>query len=230
MKNCFATLISLVLYGFSFSQAIEIKEDVEKINGERYPGFSTKVSADVYKLENSVKMVLRDLGKMRERNTYFTITDVEIGGIEYGERNFYAEIKRSDAIHTFWFGVDTTAIVSQDWDYLSSSMKSFTYNFVIDFYKSLVQEEIDESLQAESYMVKKQKRLIKNKTDMEDELLKNKEDLIDLQNAIEENKLRHEVLVQKIKDNSFEQDSTLISLEKIRQVIKIKEQKKDSIK
>lgn len=211
-------------------QAVEVRADSEKINGIRYQGFSSKITADEYDLESALKRNLRSLGKMRERNTYYSITRVTLDGIEYVDRDFYAVLKRSDIVQTVWMGVDTTGLVGGAWGNLMGSLESHLYTFVLEFYRSLVQEDIDESKQAEAYMIKKQGRLEKNQRDLEDELLKNEQELIDLQEAIKANKLRHEVLLKNIADNEAEQDSTINSLQTIREVLQLHESRKDSIR
>ncbi len=227
-KLLFLVLLSPVL---AWAQpTIEVIEGSAKINGERYPGYKTRITADDKDIEDFLKDHFKELGKTRDRNSYFSLTEATIAEKYHGERFFYAEIVRGSETQTVWMGVDSTGLTSYEWEVLAATMKKFTYDFTVDFYKYEVQNQIEESVKAQSYAEKQHTRLIKESDNLASRLESNEKELIRLQEAIEKNKQEHIDLLSSIETNKVDIDSAAVSLQKIKEVVKRLELKKAQIR
>lgn len=211
-------------------QVISVEESTTRINEMRLSGSKTRVEGDSRDVELFLKQQLRELGKVRDRNTYLEISDVTLSGDEYGERIFYAEIKGNETVRTVWFGADTEGLSELGVKLLTDKLNQFMYDFAIGFYKNEVQKEIDESEKAENYAIRQQRRLERDSVSLLNSLESNEEQLIKLQQAIEDNKLEHERLLLQIEQNKLALDSADITLYRIREVILKQKKKKESIK
>lgn len=229
MKKFLILIMFIPILGIA-QPTIEVIAGSTKVNGERYPGYKTRITADDKQLEGFLKDHFRELGKTRERNSYYSLTEATIAEKYHGERFFYAEIVRGSGSHNVWIGADTTGLSSYDWDVMDATLKKFTYDFAVEFYQFQVQEEIDESLKAEQFADRQQTKLQKESEDLANKLSNNEEELIRLQEAIEKNKLEHIELLQNIQTNKVELDSAGVSLEKIRNVVQMLQRKKSAIR
>ena len=216
---------------FVFSQTrIEVSEASNKVNGERYQGFKARISATADELEDFLKSEFREKGKTRERNTYYSLTEATFDGDYFGERMFYATIDRGNETQTFWMGVDDSALSEKEIRNIQDMLEDYVYGFCVNFYKHLVQLEIDESIKAQQFTERQIRRLDRDSVQLVTGISDNERELIRLQEAIEANKLEKIVLQQKLVDNKVAQDSTAISLEQIKKVIEALKKKKEGIK
>ena len=229
MKKLLTAVFLSFVFLNMFGQEIEVKEYNAKILENRYPGFRVRISGNADHVESFLKKTLREAGKMRERNTYFQITDMNLNGNYFEDRNFYAQINSQETFHSVWVGVDTTGLGSSSVALLSD-IENFVYDLGINFYKSEVQQEIDESEKAEQFMLRQQNRLNRDSVSLQNQLQSNEKELIRLQEAIEANKIEHEELLKKIETNHNELDNSIISLDKIRKTLDVQRKKKDKIK
>ncbi len=219
-----------VLSFTAFSQGVKVEESTVRILTERIDGYRTKLEAPSSEVESYLKSALRDLGKVRDRNTYFQITDVNLYGDRFAERLFFAQLVTGTQYQSVWFGVDSTGLSEIGWKVIDEKLQQYCYDFSINFYKDQVQKEIDESEKAEQYVLRQQKKLEKDSVSLLDRIDNNAAELIKLQQAIEDNKAEKELLLQKIKENKIAQDSTVITLDKVRKVIEMQKKKKEEIK
>ncbi|MDH5396564.1 MAG: hypothetical protein OEX02_00350 [Cyclobacteriaceae bacterium] len=219
----------LTLWVSSYAQVVEVVAATNKILQESYPGFRTEIKADLGDVENMVKIFLRDIGKMRERNSYFQITEATIDGQYFGERSFFAVIKSGREVQNVWFGANLADLTNEDKEQIDKLLEQMTYQFAVDFYKSRIQMEIDESEQAAQYTERKYRKLERDGVDLKNKLEANEKELVRLQEAIQANKLEHEVLLLKIDENKLTADSTVVDLEKIRKVIEMQKSKKEAV-
>ena len=209
---------------------IEVIPGTTKVNGERYPGYKSKIISESKNVEDYLKSHFRSLGKTRERNSYFSLTEATIAEKYHGERFFYAEIIQGSSVQTVWIGADTTDLSLYDWDVMDATLKKWTYDFTVEFYKNEVQEEIDESIKAEQFAEKQHNKLIKESENLANTIQSNEKELIRLQEAIENNKNEHIDLLESIRTNKIEIDSAAVTLDRIRNVVQMLERKKAIIR
>lgn len=170
------------------------------------------------------------MGKLRERNTYFEVFDMEFMGNYLGDRAFYIQHLPGAVEQRLWFGVDTVGLEAQAVEALQRDLEKFTYQFCINYFRFLAQEEIDETEKAEQIILRKQNRLERDSLSLQNKLEANSKELIRLLEAIEANKAEKENLLKSIEQNKLDQDSIVISLEKIRALLEKQRQKKEAIK
>ena len=228
----FTIVLMVVLWSMSVigQHKIETNNDIEKINDDKYPGVSSFVTGDDDDVEKAWRKYLKDFGKVKERKTYFELTEVTLADTYYESRIFYANMGSGEKVQTVWLGADTTGMSMAEWYTLSEVIQKHVYNFVENYYKDKVQEEIDESIKAEDYNEKQLKKFEKEEDDLKTQLKNNEKELIRLEQAIIDNKKEHEELLEKIEKNKVDQEDTAVSLEKIKKVIELQKEKKEAIK
>lgn len=210
-------------------QEVEVSEYSAKVLDVRHPGFRTKITGEAGEVEAFLKKELRQLGKLRERNTYFQVSDVTLNGNYFEDRMFYAQLGINENAQTFWIGADTTGLGANS-EKVLEDLRAYTYDFAINFYKDQVQKEIDESEKAEQYMEKQFNRLNKDSVSLQNKLIANERELIRLQEAIEANKKEHEDLLQSIETNKNDLSEAETNLKGIRKTLSLQRRKKDAIK
>ena len=212
------------------AQHVVVAPSIVRITNIKCGGYKTALEGTTEQVTEALKKELRNLGKMRERNTYFHITEVKLGGEYFENVNFYAELKPGETKQIVWFGVDSTGMSGDTRDFINGELEKLTYHFGVNFYKGLVQAEIDESSTAEQFTVRKIKRLERELESLKTQLEDNEKELIRLEQEIEANKLQHLVLEQKITDNVADHEESMKSLEKIQKVIEAQRKKQEAIR
>ena len=104
---------------------------------------------------------------------------------------------------------------------VEKQLEKLVYQFGIRFYRDKIQAQIDEGQQALEAVVRQQQRLTNQNKDLNIRLGNNGQEKIQLEKAIEANKLENLVLLQKIENNKKSQDSVAQAGEKIKKVIEL---------
>ena len=92
-------------------------------------------------------------------------------------------------------------------EYANKQLEKLVYRFGVQYNRSVVQTQIDESIQAAQAVEKQQQRLVNQNKELAIQLSNNEQEKIQLQKSVDANKLENESLKIKIDKNKKAQDS-----------------------
>ena len=225
----FLSVLAVYLSVSSVAQNIQVEQSIVRIVETKCMGARAEIRGDIKDIGAALRKDLREMGKVRDRNTYLHITEASIGGEFFETLNFYAQLKEGDNSHMIWFGVDDTDIDGDTRDFLMAELEKKTYHFVLGFYKDQAQASVEEAEGAEEFTERTIKRLEREAGSLKNQMEANEKELIRLEQALEANKLEHLLLEQKIEDNRIAREEASNSLEKLKEVTEERRKKKEAI-
>lgn len=222
MKKMFFTLLMSSILISATAQKVIVTNYVEKDT----KGYSVTLISEKDRVNNFISQYFKETGKVRLRDEIYTISALSRADFPFPEITIFSKTKTVNG--------ETKAIVwlpdslNADEKY-SIKLKELWHTFGLDFYRILAQEEIDKTSRALRYAEKQFQRLEKGSLKLKNNLVKNKEEKIKLEEALKTNALNHDILLQKIANNKEAKDSVLMAIEKIRKLVEVQEEKKRAI-
>ncbi|MGK7389288.1 MAG: hypothetical protein ACNS60_03030 [Candidatus Cyclobacteriaceae bacterium M2_1C_046] len=222
MKKMFWLILAAIIYYPSVAQKVTV-EEYEDNNQKGYLVF----------IENKPEVVgdfltkyFKSFGNVRYRDNIYLITDLDHREFPFPTIEVYSSLAKVNGITkaSVWL-----ADSLMDQQMYSEKLEKLWYAFGFDFYTSLKQQEIDESIQALQFAEKQFQKLEKDSLGLQKDLTKNIDKRAKLEQELKNNALEHEQLLIEITQNKSNKDSLLITLEKIKKLIEIKEREKREI-
>lgn len=220
---CSSILFTIFLSITLSAPAQDIK--VEKFSKDNTTGYKVLLLDEQGKADDFLPIYFKNDGRVRNRWGMNEISALTRADFNHPEITLTYEIDEVDEMSRVLFLVSDTVENS-----IVIDLEKMTYNFGVDFYRFLAQEDIDESLQALAYTERQHQRLLKDSVNLQRNLKDNQDEKVELEEALELNGLNYQVLLQKIENNSQSQDSLLMVMEKIRRLIEVQKKKKEEIK
>lgn len=220
----FKLLLSLILLVplAASSQTVEVKKAVSRIEGKNTEGYEVIVGDDDEQVKESLTRFLKGLGKTKQAGDYITVP-VAVAGEKTYPYPLYATIRRSAGANSVWIGMISAS--EQD-----RALEKLVYDFGVSFWREKIQHQIDESLRALQAVEKQQSRLINQNEDLLRKISDNKREKLELEKALEENRLELEALKGKLESNRQARDSVLIAREQIKKVVEMHKEKQRQVK
>ena len=227
MKYIFASFaLVLVTVSSTLAQKIKVQAQKESILEDKVNGYKSTVDGNVEDIIDQWTKKLRSLGKYRERGTYSAITNFSIDERLFEDSTLYATVQSDKKTVTVWLG--SPVIETEDYsvdDFLNSSV----YDFTKDYYRSVVQKQIDEAERAVSITQKRHQRLVKDSVEYSNKLTSTNKEIIRLEQLIERNQLETKVLDERILVNQHARDSVLLEVDKMKVIVEDHKKRKNAI-
>lgn len=222
MKKMFFILMAAILFYPAAAQKVTIKE-YEDNSQKGYLTFLEKDPATVGKFINDY---FRQFGKVKFRENIYTLTELSHRYFPFPEIIVFTKIKEVDGTTktSFWIADSLMSL-----DVYKEKLQKLAHVFSVDFYKAMKQQEIDESLRALRFAEKQYQKFERDSLGLQNDIKKNIEEKAKLEQALKDNELNKKALEQKIIDNKADKDSLIITLEKIKRLIEVKEREKKAI-
>ena len=227
MKYIIAS-IALVFVTVSSIQAQKIKVQAQKesILEDKVNGYKSTIDGNAEDIIGQWTKKLRSLGKYRVRGTYSAITNFSIHGQLFEDSTLYATVQSDEKTATVWLG--SPVLDTEDYS-IDDFLKSSVYDFTKDYYRSVVQKQIDEAEKAVSITNRRHQRLVKDSVEYSNKLTSTKNEIIRLEHLVEKNQLETKVLDERMLINQSQRDSVLIEVDKMKQVVEDHKKRKNAI-
>jgi hypothetical protein len=218
MKKFYAIALTFFCAS-SFAQTVTVKQSKEKVKGDKVEGFSAELEGKYSDINSQWSKFLKDLGKVKLFSSDPTvITDPVFNGTVYPKGVVYAYIFENGNQSRVWLGIVPSEWEEKDVDYTNKQLDKLVYQFGIQFYRSIVQSQIDETNDAAIAVEKKAQRLMNQSKEMSIQLANNEQEKIHLIKVMDANNLEHAALLIKLERNKKAQDSLVNVSQQIKKV------------
>jgi hypothetical protein len=223
----FIFLLSLVLLSAELSaQIVTVKKASEKVKGESMDGFATDLKGSRSDANNTLTKILKEHGKIKFLSADpIIVTNPILNGALYDKGILYGLIKEENSTVTIWIGKKISDWTEGQLEPVDKEIEKLVYQVGIQFYRDLVQKDVDQTQQAIDAVVKQISRANGLGKDLVKRLENNDQEKIKLTKLMESNKLEDAVLKVKIEHNKKAQDSLAIALTHIQEMKKVHEEK-----
>jgi hypothetical protein len=198
--------ISMLLSLGVAGQTVSVKTQDEAIDG-----------AKVDNVQVAWVKFLRDYGKVRQGD-HITVLDPVINGLTFAKHTIHANATEKGDNTIVWLGIKPGDWESSDVSRINHELEKMVKQFGLKYYRDKIQVQIDEAQQATDAVEKQKLRMLNQGKDLANSLINNGKQKVDLEKAIEANKLEKMVLEVKIANNKKAQDSLLHAGEQIQKM------------
>lgn len=227
MKNIIASIYLICSLGVcALAQKVSVHPQKEKILENKVTGYKSTINGSPEDIIYQWTKKLRSLGKYRQRGTYATIINFSIGKQLFEDSTIYANTQSDETSVTVWLGSPVTDTENYSVD---EFLKSSVYDFVVAYYRSVVQKQIDEAERAVSITNRRHQRLVKDSVVYSAKLISTKNKIIRLEHLVEKNKLETKVLEERLFVNQNARDSVLLEIGKMKQIVEQHKKRKNAI-
>lgn len=208
--------------GFAHGQEIMAKEDTQTIEGTEFAGYEINVEGDLDDHQDRWMRLLRNKGKVRKRSSRYSIEDFVLPQVTESLLDGYTQFKQErDTTITIWLGIDVSALSDDEPQAVLGEVKGMLENYVLEYRKSLVLDDIQDAERAAAFTSRQHQRLIQNLENLKIRLLDAENEKRRLEENLKTMELEIEVLKQRIVNNEADQETTLEELEQIRKVLEM---------
>lgn len=234
LNNCtmnrFRIAILLVACSFAGNaQKVTVVKQRETVKTEQVEVYAAALQGSKDDVTNALVKFLKGVGKARQGADLITVGDPVLNATAFTKKFFYANVKGDETNATAWIGILESEWDANEINYVNRELEKLTYQFGIRYYQDKVQAQIDETQQALEAVERKQQRLTNQNKDLNGRLVNNEEQKIQLEKTLENNKLEHAVLLQRIDNNKKAQDSVANATIQIKKVMELHKAKFRSI-
>lgn len=220
MRMKFYTIVFTFFCATSFAQTVTVQKTNEKVKGDKLEGFSTELEGKFSEVNSQWNKFLKDMGRVKLFSSDPTVvTDPVFNGTLYAKGIVYGHIFENGNSTRVWLGIQPKEWEEKDVENANRELEKLAYQFGIQFYRSRVQVQIDETKEASDAVEKQKQRLINQNKDMTIQLSNNEQEKIHLDKSMDANKLEHEALLIKLQRNKKAQDSLVNVNEQIKKVM-----------
>lgn len=234
MKKFIVVSICLLFFVSLRAQTVTVKKQQDRVKGENTDGYGTELEGKKEDISLAWGKFLKELGKGKNLNEVITINEPALGATVYPKGILYATSsalpKEGDQEKgKVWIGLKESEWTVNDIDMVYSELEKLVYRFGVKFYRDQIQLQIDEAQRASDAVDRQKQRLLTQSKDLVLKLGNNDQEKIRLQNAIEANKLEHEVLLVKIDGNKKAQDSVALAGVQIKKVVEMHKERQRKV-
>lgn len=219
MKKFYAITLTFFC-STSWAQTVTVKPTSEKVKGDKLEGFSTELEGKNSDINSQWSKFLKDIGRVKLFSSDpMVITEPNFNGTVYPKGILYGHIFENGSITRVWLGIQPKDWEEKDVEFANKQLEKLVYQFGIQFHRSKVQAQINETKEASDAVEKQKQRLVNQNKDMTIQLGNNEQEKIHLDKAVDANKLEHEALIIKLERNKKAQDSLANVSEQIKKVM-----------
>jgi DNA repair exonuclease SbcCD ATPase subunit len=218
------SLMLLCLY--SNAQSVKVVKETVRIKGEVAEGFEVQLDGTLDEVQSQLAKYLKAVGKIKKGEDADMISLPLINGKNYTSALYV--IARDKGKGAAWLGIRPTEWPS-DMELIKAEIEKLTYDFAVAFSREKIQQQIDESMRALQAVERQQQRLLNQQKDYTTRLGENRNEKIQLEKSLENNKLQLESLTKKLEQNKKDQDSVAVAGEQIKKVIEMQKERQRNV-
>jgi len=219
----YVVITFLLICSISKGQSVKVVKENLQIKGEIARGFETELDGKLEEVQSLLSKYLKPVGKVKKGDGADMISLPVINGKNYTSP-VYVTV-RDKGKWALWVGIRAGDWSAADTAVLYTEIEKMVYDFAVNFGREKVQLQIDESMRALQAVERQQQRLVNQHKDYTTRLGENKNEKIQLEKALENNKIQFEALNKKIEQNKKDQDSVAMAGEQIKKVIEMQKEK-----
>lgn len=209
---------------------ITTEQTAEKIRGNVYSGYSTKVSGDFEEVHDFFIKNMKTYGKVKEDKHSISVNSPSINGTMFQEKSISALAKKNkDESCYLWIGIKVEDWDRQSLDLINSQMDQILKKFVLDYYRNHMQKKINETQSAWESIEKLQLKTVKQASDLNRKLENNVKDKSRLEQSLIDNDKENVSLKARIVNNKKAQDSIANVLQQVKKKMAVHQEELSKI-
>jgi hypothetical protein len=200
--------------------SVKVKKEKARIKNEYADGFEVELQATPEEVEASLTKFMKSLGKSKSVENFLVVNEPVIQGRPY-TTPVYGVNKQVGNMISAWVGIKTDDWQKDDVETVNHDLEKMLHDFGVTFYREKIQKQIDESVRAGQAVERQQQRLQNQNRDLNGKIEDNKREKIQLEKALENNRIALETLIKRLEKNKKDQDSVAMAGEQIKKVIEM---------
>jgi hypothetical protein len=229
LKNLPTTLLLLtILVAPCFAQRVQVTGGSRSVKDEKIEGYEASLVGATNEISNALNKYLKAIGKPKQSGQTITVSEPTLHGIQYG--NPIAAIVKDDGLSTLvWLGMSPNGLSKEQQGDVKKELEKTLYDFGVQFYRTKIQVQVDESTRAVQAVDKQQQKLINEGKALSVKLEDRKREKLQLEKSLESNKAEQDMLLKKIEQNKHQQDSIAIAAQQVKKVMDMHKEKQRKI-
>jgi hypothetical protein len=225
MKN------SVFLFFFFFAalthaQSVKVATETIQLKGVPAEGYEVVLEGPFQEVQSQLTKFLKPVGKIKKTDDAEMISLPLINGKNYTSPLYV--LVRDKGTGAAWLGIKP-ADWPGDMSAVKNDIQKLVYDFAVEFYRNKIQMQIDESMRALQAVERQQQRLLNQQKEYSTRLGDNKNEKIQLEKSLENNKLQFSALTMKLEQNKKDQDSVAMAGDQIKKVIEMQKDKQRKV-
>ncbi|MCI0751653.1 MAG: hypothetical protein L0Y35_07435 [Flammeovirgaceae bacterium] len=223
----FVILLAMGVIFSSQAQIIEVKKEKERIKDSNTEGYAVDIETSAEDLTTALNRFLKNYGKTKQTDGLISVAEPIINGATY-TTPIYGKVTGKGKNAQAWMGIKKDEW-GDDAEDMNKEIEKMVKAFGVSFHRGKIQDQIDESNQALNAVERQQQRLLTQNKELLIKLENNQREKLQLEKAVEANKLEFEILKMRIELNKTSQDSVALAGDKIRKVIEAHKEKQRKV-
>lgn len=211
-----------------FAQTVKVKKDNANVKGDQVSGYAIDLKSPASEVTTAFVKYLKTHGKVRQSPELISVSEPTISGIKYTSGIYGVTTARGEET-VAWIGIVEKEWSKEDATRINKELEKLMHDFGVAFYRSKIQEQVDESTRASAAVAKQQQRLLNEGKSLSTKLEDNKREKVQLEKALENNKLENEDLLKRIEKNKHDQDSVAQAAGQIKKVVEMHKEKQRKV-
>lgn len=201
----------------ALAQGTTTEQTSEKIKGDVYSGYSTRITGDFEEVHDALIKNLKTFGKVKEDRNSISVNSPTINGTTFQEKSMKVLARKNkDESCYLWIGIKTEDWDRQSLDLINSQMDQILKNFVPEYRRGCVQKKINETQSAWESIERLQSKTVKQASDLNKKLENNVKEKAHLEQSLVDNDKENVSLKARIVDNKKAQDSIANVLQQVK--------------
>jgi hypothetical protein len=212
------TSICILLTFSAVAQTVKVKKEQTRIKNDYADGFEVELPGTYEEIDEALEKLIKSLGKSKETEGYYAVAEPSIVGRTYTSP-VYGSTKQVGNMISAWIGVKKSEWKDNDAENVSKALESMVYEFGVTFHRDKIQKQIDETLRAAQAVERQTQRLTNQNKSLTSKIENNKQEKIDLEKSLVNNKIELETLTRQLEKNKKDQDSVAVAGQQIQKVL-----------
>ncbi|RAW03036.1 hypothetical protein DQQ10_02755 [Pseudochryseolinea flava] len=221
-----ALAISISVAGSS--QTVKVKKESAGVKNQSVAGYIVTLDGALADVTNSFSKYLKGYGKVKQ-NDVITVSEPTVMGIKYISSLYGITQEKGNATTSVWLGFDRSTLTKEQVTTLEKELENVLHDFGVQYYRSKIQVQVDESSRAYQAVERQQQKLSNESKSLATRLEDNKREKAQLEKSLEANKAEHEALLKKIEKNKQDQDSVVQAGVQVKKIVEMHREKQRKV-
>jgi hypothetical protein len=210
------------------AQSVKVTKETARIKGKNADGYEVELEGTGSEVSEALSKYIRTFAKLKLGANPLATSEAVIGGILY-KNPVYALTKEKSDRTAAWIGIQTNDWPAEESERVMKELEKITYTFGVQYYRDKIQVQIDEATRALQAVEKQQQRLLTEDKNLAIKLENNQKEKVQLEKALDVNRLEHLTLLTKIDQNKKSRDSLAIVLEQVKKAVEMHREKQQKV-
>jgi hypothetical protein len=212
------TTICISLTILSFSQTVTVKKEQTRVKNDYADGFEVELPGTYEEIDEAISKLMKSLGKSKESEGSYAVVEPSVAGRTYTSP-VYGSTKQVGNMVSAWIGIKKSEWKDSEAENVSKALEGIIYDFGVTFHRDKIQKQIDEALRAAQTVEKQTQRLTNQNKSLTSKIENNKQEKINLEKSLVNNRIELEALTKQLEKNKKDQDSVAVAGQQIQKVL-----------